>query len=137
MLLSFFNKQYKRKRGTPSAISASGTLASNVDSDPVEHDLQEILGDIETEVEALSRLIVDSGRIEHGDAAVKTIRQQAVLEMSRRGVTFTPAEAASAIKVLPKVRTYLGTSITETELVYAACCPCYQDTRQWSYPGYL
>ncbi|KAI0662356.1 ribonuclease H-like domain-containing protein, partial [Cubamyces menziesii] len=100
-LLSFFNKQYKRKRGaaaTPTPMAA----ASTTPHDPVEHELQEILGGIETEMEAISRLIIDSGRVEHDETAVTGIREQAIREMSRRGVTYTPAQAASAIRVLPK-----------------------------------
>ena len=54
-------------------------------------------------MEAISRLIIDSGRVEHDETAVTGIREQAIREMSRRGVTYTPAQAASAIRVLPKV----------------------------------
>ncbi|KAI0326822.1 hypothetical protein GY45DRAFT_1379241, partial [Cubamyces sp. BRFM 1775] len=97
-LLSFFNKQYKRKRGA----AAASTAPSAVSLDPTEHDLQEILGDIESESEALQRLILQSGQAEHDEAAVMTIRQRAVREMAQRGVTFTSAQAAAAIRVLPK-----------------------------------
>ena len=56
-------------------------------------------------MEAIERIIASggSGRAEHDESTVKTIREQAIHDMARRGVTFTPAQAATALKVLPKV----------------------------------
>ncbi|KAL7281339.1 hypothetical protein ACG7TL_004648 [Trametes sanguinea] len=99
MLLSFFNKQYKRKRGTASTAAAVPAAAS---SDPVEQALQDILGGLETEVEALERVISQSGRAEHDEATISSVRERAIRDMAQQGVTITPAQAAAAVRVLPK-----------------------------------
>lgn len=115
MLLSFFNKQYKRKRGAASTAS----MPSTASLDPVESDLQEILGGTESESEMFERLIESqSGRAEYDEATVTGMRQLAIQDMAQRGVRFTPTQAATAIRVLPKVCERLLILSAVTNVVY-------------------
>lgn len=88
----------------PTPVTSQAPVATTL-IDVVEQELQEILGGIETETEAIECIIASggSGRAEHDETAVKTLHEQAIHDMAWRGVTFTLAEAATAIKVLPKV----------------------------------
>ncbi|KAI0070265.1 hypothetical protein K474DRAFT_1609013, partial [Panus rudis PR-1116 ss-1] len=106
MMLSFFNKQYKRKRagavhtGSSSAPTTSASSSSAMDA--VEAELEEILGEAETEAEELQRLLADAGRGEHDEQIVKGVREQAIRGLAARGIVIPSSQAAAALRVLPK-----------------------------------
>ena len=115
MVMSFFNKQYKRKKvaAMQSAIMPA-TVGSTVAMtetdmealDAEEEELLEILdkdSEAETAVQALERAIADAGQAEQDEQVISGIRQQAIVEMARDGIVISASEQAAARKVLPKV----------------------------------
>ena len=103
--MSFFSKQYKRKKAT--SLSTTTSTETNMEAlDVEEEELQEILdkdSEAETEVQALERAIADAGQAEHDEQVISGIRQQAIADMAGHGIIISTSEQASACKVLPKV----------------------------------
>lgn len=64
------------------ATSAATQESVMVPVDPIEQGLQEILGEVESDAEVLACLVASGGRSEHDEMAIKSIREQAVLEMA-------------------------------------------------------
>ena len=116
MVMSFFNKQYKRKKvsgvspGAPAATVAP-VAAAEADTevlDAEEEELQDILekdAETETEAQAYERAIIDAGQAVQDELVVNRIRQQAIAEMAGRGIVISASEQAAARKVLPKAST--------------------------------
>lgn len=117
MVMSFFNKQYKRKKATGSSAAAPATgrtpaTTAEADAsapevlDAEEEELQEILdkdAEAETAAQAYERAIADAGQAEQDEVVISGIRQQAITEMAARGIVISASEQAAARKVLPKV----------------------------------
>lgn len=115
MVMSFFNKQYKRKKVAVQSAVMPATAGSTVAMtetdmealDAEEEELREILdkdSEAETAVQALERAIADAGQAEQDEQVISGIRQQAIVEMARDGIVISASEQAAARKVLPKVR---------------------------------
>lgn len=108
----FFNKQYpKRKRATGGCLALTRDHVSTGQGSPIDDEEQELrkilMRDIgcETVMEAHKREIADGGHAEHDGVITNSICQQAIAEMSAKyNVQIPPGEAATALKVLPKVQ---------------------------------
>ncbi|KAJ7579614.1 hypothetical protein C8J56DRAFT_1006570 [Mycena floridula] len=111
MIISFFFKQYKRKKrvkvsGAQGAIEEL-TITTDGESpaDAEEIELAQLLEEEAAESEAHSQAQSANAAAKeaHDGHVVKLIRDIAIVEMRRLGVTVTEAETKSALQIFPKV----------------------------------
>ncbi|KAI5823657.1 hypothetical protein K523DRAFT_344161 [Schizophyllum commune Tattone D] len=110
-ILLFFYKQYKRKKRSGTSQDA-GTSTATEDTANAEDDDEEE-GPVSPEDEELAQTAAaqaeddvaqsSTGELEHDDAAAKSVKDRAILEMRIRGVTFTESQAKESISIMTKV----------------------------------
>jgi len=99
MIISFFNKQYRRKKASGSGTDAVVSIAE-VEED--EEELQEVIEHDETEEEAAQQMTTDASQSIHGGKVVSSVQEIAIQQMAQAGIVINVSDAREALKIFPK-----------------------------------
>jgi len=99
MIISFFNKQYRRKKASGSGTDAVVSIAE-VEED--EEELQEVIEHDETEEEAAQRMTTDASQSIHDGKVVSSVWEIAIQKMAQAGIVINVSDAKEALKIFPK-----------------------------------
>ena len=99
MIISFFNKQYRRKKASGSGTDAVVSIAE-VEED--EEELQEVIEHDETEEEAAQRMTTDAGQSIHDGKVISSVWEIAIQQMAQAGIVINVSDAREALKIFPK-----------------------------------
>ena len=117
MIISFFNKQYERKKTDKihtlvvDANNTRGSVAGECNggkSDDLGKDADNVnLGDVfmyeQMERDMAMQAVADAGQSVHDSDVVSKIGQRAIAEMATHGVILTDSEMHTAQQIIPKV----------------------------------
>jgi len=99
MIISFFNKQYKRKKASGTGNDAVLSIAE-VKEDGEE--VQDVIEHGETDEEATQRMTTDAGQSLHDGKVVSSVREIAIQQMAQAGIAINVSDAKEALKIFPK-----------------------------------
>ncbi|KAI5828050.1 hypothetical protein K523DRAFT_373910 [Schizophyllum commune Tattone D] len=111
-ILLFFYKQYKRKKNTGGSQDAAPSTATEEpaldagdedDEDGIPSPEDEELAHAAAAQAEDDATQTSPGEVEHDDAAAKSVKDRAIYEMRRRGVTFSDQQAKECVSIMTKV----------------------------------